>query len=140
MAEKRRPIHVGVVVGLSASVYALSLAGVTSLQATTNAELTTAQAPALDAAARLGAAHTLTEQRLDAASSAYDETAKAYADLTQALGTYENGIKGLAGRVGKIEGSSLSMPSSVSMPHLSASTTTSRPTVHACTTASGKAC
>ena len=52
-AATRRPIHVVVAVGLTAGLYAVSLAGVTALQAMSDARLAEDRAPAADAIARL---------------------------------------------------------------------------------------
>ena len=46
MTESRRPIHLAVLVGVSAGAYAISLAGVTALQSTTDARIAAERAPA----------------------------------------------------------------------------------------------
>ena len=49
VAEPRRPVHLAVVVGLSASAYAGALAGVTALQAAGDLEVGASNEPAVDA-------------------------------------------------------------------------------------------
>ena len=46
MTEPRRPVHLAVLVGMSASAYAISLAGVAALQSDTDARVAADRAPA----------------------------------------------------------------------------------------------
>ncbi len=57
MSDSRRPVHLAVLVGASASVYAISLAGVTALQSATDARLIAERAPADHAADVMARGH-----------------------------------------------------------------------------------
>jgi hypothetical protein len=141
MADTRRPIHLGVIVGLSAGAYAVSLAGVTGLQSARDAATAAERAPASEAAARLDALHTDLERRVVAAGAAYDAAAAAYAELAAGLGTFDGRLQTLAGAVSAIEGTSVSLPTSVAVPHVSKAAPVARaaaaPAVHGTTSASG---
>jgi hypothetical protein len=117
--EARRPVHLAVVVGLSAGAYAVSLAGVTALQAATNRDLADANAPAVDTLATLTAEHDRLEARLSAAGTAYGTAAAAYSDITDQLVALEARLGKLASQVKKVEGSVSWVPPAVHMPSVS---------------------
>jgi hypothetical protein len=137
MADTRRPIHLGVVVGISAGMYAISLAGVTGLQSIQDARTAADRAPAADAAARLDAVNSDLETRLDAARTAFDSAAAAYSAAGDRLAAYEGRLKELAGTVTKIQGSSITLPSG-GLQRVSGAGSVAKPPVHTTTAASGK--
>ena len=140
MADQRRPIHIGVVVGVSASLYAASLAAVTGLQAGRSASADEAAAPALGAVDELSTVHADLERRVAALRDAYNASAGTYEDSATRIAAYETAIRQLAGTVDAIAGSVQSMPSSVRLPSVPRAAAGRAPTVHACTTASGRPC
>jgi hypothetical protein len=117
--EARRPVHLAVVVGLSAGAYAASLAGVTALQAAANRDLADANAPAVDTLATLTAEHDRLEARLSAAGTTYGTAAAAYSDITDQLSGLEAKLGKLAATVKKVEGSASWVPPAVRMPSVS---------------------
>lgn len=139
-AEKRIPLHVGVAVGISAGVYAISLAGVTSLQAETERATAVERAPVVGVVNELTAANDRLVQRLTGAAARYDATATDYDALTKGLAAYEAGLTGLAKSVKAIQGSSVAMPrfsgGSTSITRTTINVT--QPAVHATTGASAK--
>jgi hypothetical protein len=139
MADTRRPIHLGIAVGISASLYALSLAAVTGLQSHQNAQTSDAYAPLSQAIDRLDSADSDLEARLDAAHSAFGVSATAFSDVADKVPDLEASLKSLAGTVTKIHGTSISMPTAVSIPRVSSSGGGSapKPAVHTTTSASG---
>ncbi|HEX7471591.1 MAG TPA: hypothetical protein VF323_00785 [Candidatus Limnocylindrales bacterium] len=139
MAEKRRPIHLAVAVSVSASLYAVSLAAVTGLQAAQNSQIDADHAPMVNAVAQLDAANNSLEARLGAAGTAFNVSASAFSAVADRVAKYEARLKVLAGTVATIQGSSISLPSSVALPRVSVSGSrpASKPTVHVTTTASG---
>ena len=138
VAETRRPVHLAVVVGLSAGAYAAALAGVTALQATGDRELAAANAPAVDALAMLTVEHDRLEARLAAAGSTYGARAAAYTDITDALAWLEDRLAKLAAEVKKVEGSASWVPPSVRMPSVSRDAPpATRPSSNGSTGASG---
>ena len=137
MADKRRPIHLGIVIGISTGVYAVSLAGVTGLQAGQNAQLAADRGPAADVAARLEAANTDLEARLAAARAAFDASASSYSTVADDLARYEARLTSLGKTVGAIRGASVSLPTSGSLPRVSGAGSVAKPPVHTTTSASG---
>jgi hypothetical protein len=105
MTEPRRPVHLAVVVGLSAGAYAVSLAGVTALQSSTDQHQIAANGPAADAAQQLRSEHDRLEGRLIVAASGYDAAAAAYADISDQLAAMESRLGRLVAEVRKVQGS-----------------------------------
>jgi len=140
----RRPIHVVVAVGMTAGLYALSLAGVTALQSATDAQLAADRAPAAGAVAQLKSTHDAMEGSLDRLASAYAKVANGYQAITDGIVGHEQALAALRQQVEAAAGSAaaLSVPSLSRLPAVSGSAVTvrSRPVVNACTTASGKPC
>jgi hypothetical protein len=110
MSEPRRPVHLAVIVGLSAGAYAVSLAGVTALQAASDQRLDAANGPAADAVKTLQAEHARLDDRLAAAASTYDAATIAYADISSHLEAMEKRLGKLAVEVHKVKGSAAWTP------------------------------
>jgi hypothetical protein len=128
---------------MTAGLYAVSLAGVTALQTSTEAQLAADRAPAVDAIARLRASHDALESKLTQLDGAYATAARQYKAVADAIVGHENALANLGKQVKKAAGSAsaLSVPF-VRLPGVSSSTVyvSSKPAVNACTTASGKPC
>jgi hypothetical protein len=141
MAEKRRPIHIGIAVGVSASMYAVSLAAVTALQSQQDAQIGSGYAPLAEAADRLDATNAGLEARMDAARAAFDASATAFSDLAGRVPGFETRLEALASTIAKLHGStvSLSIPSGGgSIPGVAGSRpVAAKPPVHTTTSASG---
>lgn len=140
--EPRRPVHLAVVVGLSAGAYAASLAGVTALQAASQRSLAADAAPAAAAIDQLRSHHDAMDTRLAAAAATYDRAAASYDQVSGDLAAYETQLGALAKQVARAKGSASWMPTSAgSLPSVARSATpASRPSSHATTCASGKIC
>lgn len=110
MGDPRRPVHLAVIVGLSAGAYAASLAGVTALQAASDRQLDAANGPAADAVKTLQAEHARLDDRLAAAASTYDAATAAYADISGQLAAMEKRLGKLAVDVHKVQGSAAWTP------------------------------
>ena len=143
-AATRRPIHVVVAVGMTAGLYAVSLAGVTALQSATDAQLAADRAPAAGAVAQLKGTHDAMESGLARLAGAYTKAADGYRAITDGIAGHEQALTALEQQVRAAAGSvaALSVPSLARLPAVSSSAAvvSSRPAVNACTTASGKAC
>ena len=140
MTESRRPLHLAVLFGTSTALYAVSMAGIASIQSNADQGLAASQAPAGDAAARLQAAHDALEARLSRAADAYASAAAGYDQLATTLETTEAALGEYADRVGVVSGASKSLPARVSLPVVSTKVvvrTTSKPRTSASTGASG---
>ena len=138
MTETRRPLHVAAFLGLSAGAYAISLAGVTALQAQSEAAVVVDRVPTAEAIAELQTRHDALEASTDRAAAAYARAAGAYDTVGRALTDVETKLSGLAEVVGTIQGAAQGLPSRVALPRVSrAVAAVSAPTVHATTAASG---
>ncbi len=139
MTEKRRPVHLAVLVGMSASAYAISLAGVAALQSATDAQVAADRAPAGVAADALATGHDQLERSLDEASRAYVVSSERYARVGTGLVDMETSLDALGTRVEKVSGAAKALPGRVSLPTISTSTrvVTRTRVVHATTGASG---
>lgn len=165
----RRPIHVVVAVGMTAGLYALSLAGVTALQSATDAQLAADRAPAAGAVAQLKSTHDAMESSLDRLAGVYTKAADGYQAIIEGIAGHEQALASLrkqvdaaavaaaalsvqsltrpaavshGASVGGSRTTALSAPSLARLPAVSSSAASavSRPVANACTTASGKPC
>jgi hypothetical protein len=139
MTDKRRPVHLAVLVGMSASAYAISLAGVAALQSATDAQVAADRAPAGAAADALASGHDQLERSLDEASRAYVVSSERYARVGTGLVDMETSLDALGTRVEKVTGAAKALPGRVSLPTISSSARviTRTRVVHATTGASG---
>lgn len=139
MTDTRRPIHLAVLVGMSATAYAISLAGVTALQSATDARVAADRAPAGRAADVLATGHDQLETTLDDATRTYGQAAGRYAQLGTRLVDMEASLDDLGKRVEKVTGAANDLPGHVTLPTISTSTrvVTRTKVVHATTGASG---
>jgi hypothetical protein len=139
MTETRRPVHLAVLVGASATAYAVALAGVTALQSATDARIAAERAPAGRAADLLARGHDELETTLDQATRTYGLAAGRYAQLGTRLVDMETSLDDLGKRVAKVTGAAKALPGHVSLPAITTSTrvVTRTKVVHATTGASG---
>jgi hypothetical protein len=103
------PAHVAVLLGLSAGGYALSLAAVTGLQASSEAALQAERAPVAAAIQALVAQHSQLEADLSAARDAYGSAAAIYAASGSGFAEMEVRLNDLAAAVTEINGSASSL-------------------------------
>ena len=140
----RRPIHVAVTVGVTASLYAVSLAGVTALQHDSDARLAAERAPASAAVEALQGANDALDADLAVLSAGFSGTSDAYRAIADRIGAHESALASLGKRVAAVEGStsSLSVPTVSRLPAVSSRTVAvaPKPVSNACTNASGKPC
>jgi hypothetical protein len=135
------PARAGMLFGVSAAVYAVSLAGVCALQATSDADLAAQRQPYLDAVAEMRAAN----DTLDAAITSTGARAQALVGTYEAagndIGAYQARLDSLAALVADVQGSAAALPTRINLPKVTirAATTTSRaaPRTTTKTTASG---
>jgi hypothetical protein len=143
MTEARRPVHLAVLIGISASAYAVSLAGVTALQSATDTRIAAERAPAGHAADVLARDHDALEASLDDANQAYERAAGRYTELGPRMADMEASLATLGKRVSKVTGAANALPGHVSLPTISTSSSTRYVTrtqtkvVHATSGASG---
>ena len=138
MTDARRPAHLVVLLGASAGMYAVSLAGVTALQAATDRAVIDDRAPLDAATTSLAGGHDALESDLDRATRAYGDAAAGYDRLGPRLDAMEESLDALAGSVSQVSGAALALPAHVALPKVTRTVTTrSAPVTHATTGASG---
>ena len=139
MTEKRLPVHLAVALGVSAGVYAASLATVTALQADQEAALAAERAPAARAIASLRAHNDRLDAGVAAAGSAFGVAADGYQRVAASLDGLDGRLRRLAATVARIEGAAVALPARAPMPTLrTAVRVVAAPAVHSTTGASGK--
>ncbi len=110
------PARAGMLLGASAAVYAVSLAGMSLLQASSDADLAASRQPYMDAVARARAAN----DRLEAAITKADADARAlvaaYAAAGDDVAAYEARLDKLASLVADVQGSAAALPTRISLP------------------------
>ena len=138
MTDARRPVHLAVLVGVSAGAYAAALAGVTALQAGTDASVQAARAPIGRAASTVAAEHDALETALEDAARRYSVLADRYRRSGLHLEAIETSIDVLVARAASVSESAASMPTRFSLPSVRAAPRIApAPRTHATTRASG---
>jgi hypothetical protein len=137
-ALPRVPGRVLTLLGLTTSGYALTLAGIASLQATSDAATIAARAPALagiDAAANENGR---LADRLDVLTARNAALATSYGTIASAIDGLESRLGALSTSVTAVDGAARALPASVPLPPaIRAVRPTSRSTTHATTGGSG---
>ena len=110
------PARAGMLIGASAAVYAVTLAGVAGLQARTDAETAANRAPYVAVVAETRAAN----DRLQAAVTQADTQARAlaadYGSAAANVTAYQARIDALAALVAKVQGSAAALPAQIALP------------------------
>lgn len=121
--EPRRPYHLGVAIGLSAGVYATSLAAVTVLQIDQDKQTAADRQPVGDAISMLGSHNDHLAAGLSDARSVFDEASRGYGSVVDDIGELQIAVANLGKLVGRIEGTStdFQLPSMVRLPSISRS-------------------
>lgn len=130
--ESRRPYHLGVAIGLSAGVYATSLAAVTILQIDQDKRLAADRQPVGDAISMLGYHNDRLAAGLADASSVFDEASQRYGSVVDDIGELHVAVKKLGKVIGRIEGTStdFQLPGLIrlpSVPNSASNSTSSKP-------------
>lgn len=139
MIDARRPLHLAVLVGASAGLYAGSLACVAALQAASDRAVALERAPSQAAIEDLAAANDALEASVDRILAAYDAAGARYEEAIPRIGATEARLDDLAATVAQIEGAAAGLPTRVRLPAAprAAIARAAAPAVHATTSASG---
>jgi hypothetical protein len=138
MTEARRPVHLLVLFGASAGLYAVSLAGVTALQSSTERATSLERAPIVAELDSLAVANDRLTRGLDVAARVFDASSGSYDELGSRLGDTEARLAELAATVADVQGAARALPTRVALPAVRAATPRSvAPKVQATTGASG---
>lgn len=134
------PARAGMLIGASAAIYAVSLAGVAALQSGSDAELAAQREPYLEAVARTRAANDELEAALTTIGTRAEALAGAYANAGDTVAAYEARLATLSALVAEVQGSAAALPSRVSLPKITVRASVGRskaPTTTAKSGASG---
>jgi hypothetical protein len=115
---RRLPPHLAVFLGASTTGYALSLAGVTALQARAELDLAAARQPAILGVQAVAARPDALARSLAAADSHYQSDVAAYAAAGGRLAELDAALAALAGSVKAINGVTTTLPTSVALPRV----------------------
>ena len=110
------PARAGMLIGASAAIYAVSLAGVAGLQSQSDAELAARRQPYLDELARTRAANDSLEAALAAVGSQAGALSGTYATTAGDVTAYEARLDQLAALVAEVQGSAAALPTRISLP------------------------
>ena len=136
--ELRLPAHIGIFLGASTAAYAVALAGVTALQATSEAALIAERAPVVAGIDAVAARNEQLATALSKAGADYQAATDAYVASGGRLADLEQALAALSSTVAKIDGVSRSLPTAVNLPKVVGRITTSTaPATSATTGASG---
>ena len=106
-AEPRRPYHLGVAIGVSAGVYAASLAGVTLVQIDQDRRLVADREPVSAAIDALTDHHDTMEASLASARAIYEEASTRYGVVVKDASALHAAVDRLGRRVAAIEGTTV---------------------------------
>lgn len=133
------PARAGMLIGASAAMYAVTLAGVSALQSGSDAEAIARRQPWVDRVTESRAANDELEASLGAAVVQAKALADEYAATGEAVASYEARLDALAALVAEVEGTAAALPSRISLPSVTVRGTirSTRPATTATSGASG---
>lgn len=114
------PARAGILIGATAAVYAVTLAGVAGLQASSDAAIAARRQPYVDAIAETRAANDALEAALLEADAEARALAASYAAVGADVAAYQAALDDLAALVAEVEGSAAALPSRIALPSVSA--------------------
>ena len=110
------PARAGILLGASAAIYAITLAGIAALQASDDAAVAARRQPWVDAIAAERVANDELEANLTSASDNATRLGGLYADVSTDVAAYRARLEELAALVAEVEGSAAALPSRVALP------------------------
>jgi hypothetical protein len=110
------PARAGLLLGASAAVYAVTLAGVSGLQAETSGANATARASGLDAVARARAANDQLEASLNQLDAATRRLVDEYGTTADQATAYQARLDALASLVAEVQGTAAALPARIQLP------------------------
>ena len=110
------PARAGMLLGASAAVYALTLAGISGLQAETDASVAAARAPYQDIVAQTRAANDELEARIVKANAEVRALVATYGEVGSDVEAYEARLDSLAALVAEVQGSAAALPARIKLP------------------------
>lgn len=114
------PARAGMLLGASAAVYAVTLAGVSALQSSSDAAIAARRQPYVDAVAATRTTNDTLEAALLAADAEARALASEYATVGANVAAYQARLDSLATLVAEVEGSAAALPSRIALPTVTA--------------------
>jgi hypothetical protein len=114
------PARAGMLLGATAAVYAVTLAGIAALQSSSDVAVAAARQPYLDVLAETRATNDALEAALVASGAETTALAEDYALAGSELAAYQARLDELAALVAEVEGSAASLPTRIALPTVSA--------------------
>jgi len=112
----RRPVHVGALFGISASLYATTLAGVAVLQQRADDEVAAARAPSVAQVEELRAMNRRLAEAVNALSQQEQTVSGEYDALRSGVDAAEATLSNLAGVTGDVRGAAAALPQRIALP------------------------
>jgi len=113
------PARAGMLIGASAAVYAITLTGVSVLQADSDAATAASRQPYLEAVAAARSANDTLESALAKADGATRALAGDYAGVGLDITAYQARLDELAKLVAEVQGTAAALPTRISLPSVS---------------------
>ena len=110
------PARAGMLVGASAAVYALALAGISGLQAEADAAVAAARAPYLEVLAQTRAANDELAARVLKADAEVRAMTGTYGKVGANIEAYQSRLEALAALVAEVQGSAAALPARIELP------------------------
>jgi hypothetical protein len=110
------PARAGMLVGASAAVYALTLAGISGLQAEADATVAAARAPYQDVLLQTRAANDDLEARILKANAEFGALVATYGQVGTNVEAYEARLDSLAALVAEVQGTAAALPTRIKLP------------------------
>ncbi len=113
------PTRAGMLIGASAAIYAVTLAGVSVMQADSDAAIVARRQPYLEAVAAARSANDALEIAVVKADDAARALAGDYAAVGGDVASYQSRLDELAALVAEVRGSAAALPTRISLPTVS---------------------
>lgn len=139
-AQRKAPLHVPIAMGVTAGIYAVSLAGITALQSGADAALAASRQPLADGLSRVSTERAALEGDLRTTVDALNAAGQAYGSVGEQSASLQAAVAALASEVQAATGAAASVPSSIRLPAAptTVTVTVTAPATSATTGASGK--
>lgn len=110
------PVRAGMLFGATAAVYAVTLAGISGLQAESDAAVTAARAPYLQDLAAARAANDAFQARITQADAGIQSLVATYGSMGDGVTAFQTQLDTLAALVADVEGSAAALPTRIKLP------------------------
>lgn len=110
------PARAGMLFGATAAIYAVTLAGISGLQADSEAAVAAARAPYLDELAQTQAANDAIEARITRADTEIHALVATYGAVGENVATFQERLDSLAVLVADVQGSAAALPARIKLP------------------------